>query len=56
MARRTVERLMRDLGLRGAVRGKAPRTTLAAAGVDRPADLVERHFAAVAPNRLWWPT
>jgi len=53
VARRTVERLMRDLGLRGAVRGKAPRTTLAAAGVDRPADLVERHFAAVAPNRLW---
>ena len=53
VARCTVERLMRDLGLRGAVRGKAPRTTLAAAGVDRPAELVERHFVAVAPNRLW---
>ncbi len=53
VARCTVERLMRDLGLRGAVRGKTPRTTLAAAGVDRPADLVKRHFVAVAPNRLW---
>ncbi len=44
---------MRDLGSWGAVRGKAPRTTLAAAGVDRQADLVERHLVAVAPNRLW---
>ncbi|HUY96897.1 MAG TPA: IS3 family transposase [Verrucomicrobiae bacterium] len=52
VARCTVERLMRDLGPRGAARGKAPRTTLAAAGVDRRADRVERHFVAGAPNRL----
>ncbi len=39
-------------GLRGAVRGKAARTALAAVGVDRPAELVERHCVAVAPNRL----
>ncbi len=53
VARCTVERLMRDLGLRGVVRGKTPRTTMGAEGVDRPADLVGRHFVAAAPNRLW---
>ncbi|MGH7665970.1 MAG: IS3 family transposase, partial [Candidatus Dormibacteria bacterium] len=53
VARCTVERLMRDLGLRGVVRGKTPRTTMAADRVDRPADLVARHFVAAAPNRLW---
>ena len=44
---------MRELGLRGVVRGKTPRTTVAADGTDRPADLVDRHFVAAAPNRLW---
>ena len=54
VARCTVERLMRDLGLRGVVRGKASvRTTLGDAAHDRPADLVQRQFRAVAPNRLW---
>lgn len=53
VARCTVERLMRKLGLRGVVRGKTPRTTTGADGADRPADLVERHFVAAAPNRLW---
>jgi putative transposase len=42
LARCTVERLMRQLGLRGAVRGKTPRTTLGDPASDRPADLVER--------------
>ena len=53
VARCTVERLMRKLELRGVVRGKTPRTTTGADGADRPADLVQRHFVAAAPNRLW---
>src|SRR5262245_43187113 len=54
VARCTVERLMRALGLRGVVRGKARvRTTLADEAAARPADLVKRRFAAPAPNRLW---
>ncbi len=49
-----VERLMRELGLFGAVRGKVKRTTIAAPTVQaRPEDLVERRFRAPAPNRLW---
>ena len=54
VARCTVERLMRDLGLRGVVRGKASvRTTVGEAETDRPLDLVARQFRASAPNRLW---
>jgi putative transposase len=54
VARCTVERLMRGLGLRGVVRGKTSvRTTLGAQATSRPADLVQRHFHATAPNRLW---
>lgn len=53
VARCTVERLMRDLGLSGAVRGKAKRTTVSAETTARPADLVERDFSAPVPNRLW---
>jgi putative transposase len=53
VARCTVERLMRALGLRGVVRGKAPRTTCGADGAARPADLVDRKFVAATPNRLW---
>ena len=53
-ARCTVERLMRDLGLVGAVRGKTKRTTIPAdPGTARPADLVDRQFTASVPNRLW---
>ena len=48
-----VERLMRELGLFGAVRGKAKRTTVPAEVAARPGDLVERVFRAPAPNRLW---
>jgi putative transposase len=46
-------RLMHALGLAGAVRGKTKRTTVAAELSPRPADLVDRVFAAPAPNRLW---
>jgi len=52
VARCTVERLMRELGLRGAVRGKTRRTTTPDTTTARPADLVERDFAASRPNQL----
>jgi putative transposase len=54
VARCTVERLMRDMGLRGAVRGRAWRiTTQLDPAAVRPADLVDRQFTATRPNQLW---
>jgi putative transposase len=54
VARCTVERLMKDLHLSGARRGKAfKRTTMADEAQHRPADLVNRQFVADRPNRLW---
>ena len=53
VARCTVERLMRDLGLAGVVRGRRHRTTVADVAAPRPADLVQRDFRAPVPNRLW---
>jgi putative transposase len=54
VARCSVERLMRELGIRGATRGRKPFTTTPAEhGTERPADLVKRQFSAPAPNRLW---
>ena len=53
VGRDRVARLMAELNLFGVVRGKTPRTTIPAATAARPADLVERVFEAVAPNRLW---
>jgi putative transposase len=53
VARCTVERLMRKMGLEGVVRGKQPRTTTPAEVADRPTDLVERDFTAERPNELW---
>jgi putative transposase len=53
VARCTVERLMRELGLQGVRRGKPHRTTTADATGPRPADLVERDFSAARPNQLW---
>ena len=53
VARCTVERLMRDLGLRGSSRGKVKRTTIADPAAARAKDLVGRNFAPLAPNRLW---
>jgi putative transposase len=53
-ARCRVRRLMREMGLAGAVRGRAwVVTTHADAAADRPSDLVDRHFAATRPNQLW---
>ena len=54
VARCTVERLMRAEGLRGIPREKTRKTTVAeGAETERPADLVDRKFVAVAPNQLW---
>ena len=53
VARCTVERLMRESGLRGLLRDKSPRTTRPAAETSRPADLVERDFTATRVNELW---
>ena len=53
VARCTVERLMRALGLRGAVRGKKIRTTIPSATSEQPLDLVKRDFTASRPNQLW---
>ena len=43
---------MKADGLAGAVRGKVKRTTIAGTG-PKPADLVNRNFEPLAPNRLW---
>jgi hypothetical protein len=54
VARCTVERLMRELGMAGAAaRRKKPRTTVPDAAGLRPADLLGRDFTAPAPNRRW---
>jgi len=52
-ARCTVERLMRVMGLRGAVRGRKFKTTIAEESAERPVDLVRREFSASRPNQLW---
>jgi putative transposase len=53
VARVTVERLMRSLGLEGVRRGKKKRTTIPDEKALRPADLVNRVFSVSGPNRLW---
>jgi len=53
VARCTVERLMREMGLRGVVRGRAKRTTVPAEKDQRQLDLVQRRFYAYRPNQLW---
>ena len=54
VARCTVERLMRDEGLRGIPREKTRKTTIGdGAETERPEDLVERKFVATGPNQLW---
>jgi putative transposase len=53
VARCTVERLMCTAGLRGVVRGKARRTTIADTAAARATDLVQRRFDVTRPNRLW---
>ena len=53
VARCTVERLMRRLGLQGVVRGRRCRTTIPDDRIDRPLDRVQRRFKASRPNQLW---
>jgi transposase InsO family protein len=53
VARCTVERLMRRLGLRGVMRGKVVRTTISDRSAPCPLDKVHRQFRAERPNQLW---
>src|SRR5262249_11966494 len=53
VARCTVARLMRQMGLAGAIRGRRFKTTLPDTSAARPADLVSRAFVATRPNALW---
>lgn len=53
VARCTVERLMRELGITGAVRGRKIITTIPDSAVERAPDLLDRNFVAAAPNRCW---
>ena len=53
VARCTVARLMRTMGLQGVVRGKTVRTTISNAAVPCPLDRVNRQFKAPHPNALW---
>lgn len=53
LARCTVERLMRRLGIQGIRRGRRWKTTIPDELQARPSDLVDRNFTAPAPNRLW---
>ena len=53
VARKRVERLMRQAGISGMVRRRRGRTTVSVPGVRVCEDLVDRAFLATAPNRLW---
>lgn len=53
VARCTVERLMKRLGLRGVIRGKVIKTTQGDKSKPCPLDKVNRQFTAPRPNALW---
>ncbi len=53
VARCTVARLMRTMGLQGVIRGKPVRTTISDKSVACPLDHVNRQFQASRPNALW---
>ena len=53
VARCTVERLMREMGLQGAVRGRTFKTTIPDEFAALPLDRVDRDFTAKRPNQLW---
>lgn len=53
VAKCTIERLMREHGIRGVIRGKPHFTTHPDDRASRPADLVNRQFKASRPNELW---
>ena len=53
VARCTVERLMKRMGLQGVVRGCRCKTTISNPKAEHPSDLVNRQFTATRPNQLW---
>lgn len=53
VARCTVARLMREMNLQGAVRGKRVKTTVSDRAMPCPQDRVNRQFKAPKPNSLW---
>ncbi len=53
VARCTVARLMKDMGLRGVIRGKPVKTTVSDRAAPCPLDRVNRQFRAPKPNALW---
>ena len=54
VARCTIERLMRQMGLQGVTRGRAFKvTTIGDESMSRPTDRVERDFSVQQPNQLW---
>ena len=53
IARCTVARLMKDIGIEGVIRGKRSRTTIPDKALPCPLDRVNRQFHASAPNVLW---
>ena len=53
IARCTVARLMRTMGLQGVIRGKPVKTTVSDKSAPCPLDRVNRQFFAPAPNMLW---
>ncbi len=53
VARCTVARLMAEMGLKGAVRGKTVQTTISNPATPSPTDHVNRQFGTARPNRLW---
>ena len=50
---RRVDRVMRQLGINGLVRGKGVRTTVSDSAATRAPDLLDRDFTAPAPNKRW---
>ena len=53
VARCTVARLMKEMGIEGIVRGKRVRTTIPDKAAPCPLDRVNRQFRVPAPNMLW---
>ncbi len=53
VARCTVARLMKIIGIQGVKRGRRTITTIAGNALDRPRDAVNRDFNASRPNALW---
>jgi putative transposase len=53
VSKHTVDRVMRDEGMNGLVRGRKTRTTIPGKDGHRAGDLLNRDFTAPAPNHAW---